>query len=50
MCALVTVRAFYLVLIYILSYIIGACIVAAAHLYCVYGLGVSLLYTAIILL
>ena len=32
-----------------MSYIIGACIVAIAHLYCVYRLGVSLLYAAIVL-
>ena len=39
----VVVYAFFLVLVYTISYIIGACIVAAAHLYCVYRLGVFLL-------
>jgi hypothetical protein len=31
------------------SCIVGACTVAAAHLYCIYGLGVSLLYITIVL-
>jgi len=45
--ALVAVYAFDLVLIYAVSYIMGAYIVAVAHLYHVYGLGVSLLYIVI---
>ena len=42
MYALVAVYAFYLVLIFIVSYIIGAYIVAVAHLYSARGLGISL--------
>ena len=33
-----------------MSYIIGAYIVAAAHLYCVYGLGVLIIYSNSIIL
>jgi len=40
---LVAVYAFYLVLIYIISYIIEAYIVAIAYLYYVYRLGATLL-------
>jgi hypothetical protein len=45
----VAVYTFYLILIWAVFYIIGACIVAVAHLYCVYGLNISLLCTAIVL-
>ena len=41
-CAIVAVCAFYLVLIYIVFYIIGAYTVATAHLYCIYRLSMSL--------
>ena len=40
---LVVVCAFYLVLIFAMFYVIGACIVATVYLYSVYRLGVSLL-------
>ena len=46
-CALVAVYIFYLVLIFAMSYIMGACIVAVAHLYCICGLSISLLYIVI---
>jgi hypothetical protein len=49
MCALMAVYTFYLTLIWAVSYIIGACIVAAAHLYYIYRLNISLLYTVIVL-
>jgi hypothetical protein len=45
--ALVAVYTFYLVLIWAVSYIIGVYIVAVAHLYYIYKLNLSLLYTAI---
>ena len=43
----VAIYTFYLVLIQAVSYIIGAYTMATAHLYCIYRLGVPLLYTVI---
>ena len=47
--ALVAIYTFYLVLIWAVFCIIGACTVAAAYLYYIYRLGVPLLYKAIVL-
>ena len=49
MYVLVVVYVFYLVLIWAVSYIIGAYTAAIAHLYYVYGLGMSLLCVTIVL-
>ena len=48
-CALVAIYIFYLVLIQAVFYIIKACTVVTVHLYCIYRLGVPLLYIAIAL-